>query len=45
MALKAKYGDDFNFDVQEAYKKRKNKLMKNPKFVWNKLVSKAVESN
>ena len=43
MALKAKYGDDFNFDVNEAYLNRNLKNQKNPKFVWNKLASRAIE--
>ena len=40
LALKAKYGNDFNFDVNEAYLKKRAKLYNNkPKIAWNKLVT------
>ena len=48
MALKAKYGQDFNFDVMEAFKKKKAKNflnnLRNPKIVWNKVLSQTIDT-
>ena len=45
MALKAKYGPDFNFDVLEAFNRKRDKILKNPKFIWGKLATQTIESN